>query len=700
MNNSNIDPQKNDSEYDKYKERLENELNPGEEGGVNKSYSQDYLDFKKEQQGRFHAFFEKFCNISQNILNVEVKETDKEKVEPFLRLAHFNTTAKGVYSFAYLSGLLSIIISVFVTIIFRSLLGIVGGFIAFIFLIFFIPSYPKTTFIKWRAKASDQLVLAVMYLVIQMERLSNLELAVEFVARHTSPPVSLDFMKVLWDVETKKFSSVTESLERYIQTWRGWNDDFIEAVHLVQFSLQQSSKTERINTLNRATKVVLSGTQQHMLKYAHSLQGPMQALHMLGVVLPLMALVMLPMIGAFMGGSVAWYHLAIMYNFLFPIMVYTLGKDMLQKRPAGTSGGDSYSYMLAKYKKPYIKLGNTKLKVPPIVISILIFVTVGAPGIIYFTSNIILASTNMISPDYIFDVPALLFALDLVLAVGLAVGAYFYYSVYYLIKLKHKIERIESEFPSGIFQLANRIKEKIPAEIAFEKVARTMMQSDIGGLFWLVDYNLKKQGTDLKDAIFNEKYGAISFYPSGIIKSALAVMVDAVKKGPVSAAKSLFSISTYLTNLKKVNDRLNDLLAETTSSMRMQISMFIPLITGMVVGLNMLITKILRNLGTVLSETPTTGSSSSQVSMGADILAIFQFDSMIPAFASALIVGIYIVEIVCLIAYLINGISNGYDTIELKYLIGKSMFIAVPFYCLVSGLAGLMLTQVIAVMPT
>lgn len=697
---SDVESKLENSFVDKYKQELDKKLNPEKYKELDKSYSRDYKDFKKEQAGRIHLLFESLCNFSYKILKVKIKEKDREKIEPFLRLAHFNVSPESVYSFTYIMCLFSVFVSLIATLIIQEIMLLFIGIIGVMVLLFFIPSYPKTTFIKWRAKAADQLVLAVMYLVIQMERVSNLEIAVEFVAKHTSPPISLDFMKVLWDVESKKYSSIGDSLENYIETWRGWDDDFIEAVHLVQFSLQQKIEEKRKETLNRATKVVLSGTHQHMLHYAHSLQGPMEALHMLGVVLPVMALVMLPLIGAFMGSNVKWYHMFIMYNLFFPVVVYFLGKDMLQKRPAGTSGGDNYSYMREKYSRPYLMIGNKKWHASPILLAVGVFVAIGTPGVIYFIGLLNSYLNGTLPTETLFVTATLIFSLDLIAAAGVATGIYFYYSVHYLIKIKHKIERIEAEFPSGIFQLANRIKEKVPAEVAFYKVAQTIPNSDIGTLFWLIDYNMKEQGSSLEDAIFNERYGALSYYPSGVIKSAMSVLIDAVKKGPQSASKSLFSISNYLTSLKRVNERLNDLLAETTSSMRMQIALFIPLITGLVVGLNMLITRIMRNLGSVLGNLPGGMSgSSSDIDLGSNLLSIFQFENMLPAYISALVVGIYIIQIVCIISYLITGINYGYDRIELKYLIGRNLFIATPFFCIVSGLASVMLTNIVSVMP-
>lgn len=693
----------------KYKGKLERQLNPKSKSNTNKSYSHAYKQFKREQAGKFHLFYEFLCRKAHKILKVDIKKKDREKVEPFLRLAHFNVKPESVYSLTYLLSLFSFVAAIPIMIIVGLIPGVLLGLAGAIFFLFYIPGYPKSTFIKWRAKASDQLVLSVMYMVIQMERVPNLELAVEFVARHTAPPVSLDFMKVLWDVESKRYPSIQESLESYVETWRDWNDDFIEATHLVEFSLQQKSEKSRKKTLKRATKVVLEGTHQHMLHYARSLQAPMQALHMLGVVLPIMALVMLPLIGAFMGQNIRWYYVAILYNIIFPLLVYYLGRDMLQKRPAGTSKEDSYTYIREKYTRPYIKVGGTKLNIPPIALAIVVGLLIGIPGILYF-SHLILSPMGAEALDKaLFSVKTLLLSLDLVAALGIGAGTYFFYSVHYLIKIKRKIENIEDQFPSAIFQLANRIKEKVPAEVAFSKVVRNMPKSDISGLFWLIDYNLKKQSSTLKDAIFNKKYGALSYYPSGIIKSSMSVLVDAVKRGPRAAAKSLFSISRYLTDLKRVNNRLKDLMADTTSSMRMQIALFIPLITGLVTSLDMLIVKILRGLGETLggmtfeggmsSSAASTATAASQMNVGSELLSIFQFQYMIPAFVFAVIVGVYIIQIVCIISYLLNGITRGYDRIELKYLIGRNLFIATPFYCVVAALASLALTSIVSVMP-
>ena len=76
-----------------------------------------------------------------------------------------------------------------------------------------------------------------------------------------------------------------------------------------------------------------------MLHYAQDVKGPITTLHMLGVILPILGLVIFPIIGSLLQGFVKWYHLAILYNIILPLLVFALGMNILTKRPTGY--GDS-----------------------------------------------------------------------------------------------------------------------------------------------------------------------------------------------------------------------------------------------------------------------------------------------------------------------------------------------------------------------
>src|SRR3989338_4256917 len=58
-----------------------------------------------------------------------------------------------------------------------------------------------------RLRASNQMVMCILYIVMYMRHTSNLEHAVKFAGEHISAPLSLDLRKVVWDVETNRFST-------------------------------------------------------------------------------------------------------------------------------------------------------------------------------------------------------------------------------------------------------------------------------------------------------------------------------------------------------------------------------------------------------------------------------------------------------------------------------------------------------------
>ena len=90
--------------------------------------------------------------------------------------------------------------------------------------------------------------------------------------------------------------------------------------HIIEMSDDELKKELKFIEENKPIaigEVGLDGTYENMLHYAHNLKNPITMLHMLGVILPILGLVIFPLIGAFMSGSIKWYHLFILYNILF-----------------------------------------------------------------------------------------------------------------------------------------------------------------------------------------------------------------------------------------------------------------------------------------------------------------------------------------------------------------------------------------------
>ena len=265
-----------------------------------------------------------------------------------------------------------------------------------------------------------------------------------------------------------------------------------------------------------------------------------------------------------------------------------------------------------------------------------------------------------------------------ILGLGLSIGLYYKIRSEKLIEIREKTKELELEFASALFQLGNRLGDGLPTEIAFGKVAKSMQGTLSGDFMELVSQNITRLGMSVEDAIFNKKVGALVYFPSNLINSSMKVLTQAVRKGPLIAAQALITISQYIKEIHKVDERLKDLLAETTSSMDSQIKFLAPSIAGIVIGITSMVTTILGRLRTLISNVQQ-GQDTSTVSNFADILG-----DGAPTFYFQLIVGIYVIQIVYILTILVNGVLNGTDKINERYLLSKNLMRSTTMYVVLS----------------
>lgn len=721
---------------EKFKERMDEELDPAEH-----VVSRDYEEFRQEYLPKSHTWYEKACSFSQKAINATPGKEKSERLAEAIDTCHLATTPAGTTSFAYLTTLTV------------AVLGIVFGYIVPTFL----GGQPSTFFVltslliaaciliplqnipfimanNWRLKASNQMVLAVFYMVTYMRHTSNIELAIDFAAEHLAPPLSLDLKKIMWNIETEKYDNVKESLDAYLEKWKGSNMEFVEAVQLIESSLYEPAEVRRLGALDKSLEVILQGTYDKMLHYAHELKNPITTLHMMGIILPILGLVILPLATNFLG-NVRWYHIFALYNIILPLIVFYYGKSILSTRPTGYGTPDlSDDPAMKQHKNITINAGKNPIYISPAWVAILIFAALFFIAIIPFLIHAANPSFDCVySPDdYAEDRPdlfcatefesgltpkaalldyqplrdpegnltgnkggpfglgATILSLCLTLAFGLSFGAYYTLRTKKVMKIYEESKKLEEEFASALFQLGNRLGDGIPAEIAFSKVALVMQGTVSGDFCGLVSLNIRKLGMGLEDAIFDEKRGALVYYPSNLIESSMKVLIESSKKGPLVASQALINVSEYIKEMHRVDERLKDILSDTTSSMESQIHFLTPAIAGIVVGITSMITKIMILLSSKLEEM---GKMSPDSNYGS-VLTILGGGNAIPTYHFQAIVGLYVVQIVFILTILVNGIENGNDKLKEKYLLGRNLVSATLTYVFIALAVVLIFTMI------
>ncbi len=712
---SEIDKQKLQTLMELYKKQLEKELGAKIEDRPSRATTtKEYQQFKAEFLPKHMTLYEKLCNFSEKTLKIKPDPAKAAVIMESIDITHLNITPAGAVSFSFLIPLLGAVFgALFAFLVFQStffvLLFIVGALV----MIKPLGKVPEFLANNWRLKASNQMVLCIFYVVTYMRHTSNLEKAIEFASQHLSPPLSLDLKKIMWDVETEKYSSVKESLDMYLDTWKKWNIEFIEAFHLIESSLYEGEESRRLNAIDKALDVILDETYEKMLHYAHNLQNPITMLHMLGIILPILGLVILPLVVSFMEG-VKWYHLAVIYNLILTVVVYYLGKNILSRRPTGYGDTDiaEENPELKKYRNILIKFGSQEIQITPMIISVFVGVVLFLLGL----SPLIMHALGI--PDFGFGADDLttsckqrycfmeyrtssttnqeigpyglgagLISLLIPLSFGLSIGLYYRLKSKNVIKIREKAKQLELEFASALFQLGNRLGDNLPVEIAVGKVADVMQGTVSGSFFQLVNLNIRRLGMSIEKAIFDPMHGALTSFPSNLIESSMKVLTQAIKKGPLIAAQALTNVSRYIKEIHKVDERLKDLMADIISSMTSQIKFLTPAIAGVVIGITSMITAILGKLSGQLQQV-TTSVGGSDAAAPTGILGLF--GDGIPTYYFQLIVGVYVVQITFILTVIANGIENGSDKLSERYQLGNNLIRSTILYIFISGTVMLM----------
>jgi len=701
----------------KYRQRLEAELDVPLERAERQVVSREYRQFREESLPGHLSWYERAARFAGKLLKLKVPADKAAVLQEDLDACHLTVTPSDVQALAFVAPVSVIVLSIIVaaaivgSIFFTALFTFIG-----LVMIPILLKWPSMMANTWRMRSSNQMVLCVFYVVTYMRHTSNLELAIEFAADHLAPPLSLDLKKVLWDVESGTFENVRESLDVYLEGWKKYNSEFIEAFHLIESSLFEPSDRRRLELLDKSLDVILTGTYEKMLHYAHNLKGPITTLHMLGVILPVLGLVILPLIVSFLG-DVKWYHIAMFYNVLLPIGVYYLVRNILSTRPTGYGDVDitELSPELKRLERLRFKVFGKEVSVSPFGLSfflfIILFVLALSPPVIHqldpmFDINItqdfrFLEYRPTVNTDPLREPPpgailgpyglgAAVLSLLFPLAFGLSIGLYLRWRTRDIIKVRDKAKKLEDEFAGALFQLGNRLGDGMPAEAAVGRVADVMEDTVSGQFFALVSQNIRKLGFGLKDAIFHPRAGALAFFPSTVIESSMKVLVESIRKGPLIAAQALTNVSRYIKEIHAVDERLRDLMADIVSDITSQINFLTPAIAGIVIGITSMITTILGGLGSQIGKL-------SSPEVGDRIKGIAGlFGDGIPTYYFQLVVGLYVVQIIYILTVMSNGIQNGADRLGERDAVGRNLIKSTISYCTIA-LVIMVLFNVIAV---
>ncbi|HKZ45440.1 MAG TPA: hypothetical protein VJ343_01925 [archaeon] len=637
----------------------------------------EYEEFLKDVIYKRKSVYERFCKLSEKF-HISPSSSLEKKYSEAINFAHLEITPKGAFSFSMLAGIFFSVFFLLLSFALNVLSEVVVVLVAvFDLLVFYYTyTYPFHLSTMFRIKASSEMVLGVIYMTIAMRIIPNIENAIKFAATNLSGPLSYDLRKMIWDLYTRKYDSISDALNDFAGKWKRENEEFVDSINLIRSSMSES-EVRRERALDEAVSVILDGTKERMRRYAHDLRTPVSILNAMGVLLPIIGLIFFPLISMFMPDLVKPAFLAIGYDIILPVTLFWMMKSTLERRP--------YSFYQPDISK-HPKFRDEKFFNKVFFLSI----AVALPLIIYGSYQLSLAKG-------VFSFA--LMANSLIVVVGIASGITIYciLSVWKKIKLRNEIAAIEGEFAEALFQLGNQLGRGMPIEKALRDITPKIKELKISKFFEKMLYNIESFGMTFEQSVFNEESGAIVFYPSRTIEAIMKAIVEISKRGMISVSNSMISISKYMKDVRSVEEDLKDVLSESTSDMTIQSLLLAPLTSGVVVSLTAAMMELMVTFSEKVAETlKSLGSSGAAGMAGGEVLtSLININQMMPIHVFQLVVGIYLIEIVSMIATFISRINNGEENLLQRFSIGKTLILAIIIYAVLAVVLYLMFNSML-----
>ncbi|MEM4261824.1 MAG: hypothetical protein QXI10_02575 [Candidatus Diapherotrites archaeon] len=201
-------------------------------------------------------------------------------------------------------------------------------------IVYFFQKFPAIAAKKEQTKALTYVPEMVGYMVMSIKLVPNLEKAVEFSSQHGKGKLAYDFKEVIWKTQLGIYNSISEGLDELAYRWGNYSSELKRALMRIRASVIENTEAKRHALLDETTSEMLDSIKNKMEQYARELSQPSTMLFYIGVLLPLLLIIILPVGSSFTGAPLANpIVLFLIYNILIPITAFAFAYSIIQQRP-------------------------------------------------------------------------------------------------------------------------------------------------------------------------------------------------------------------------------------------------------------------------------------------------------------------------------------------------------------------------------
>ncbi len=201
-------------------------------------------------------------------------------------------------------------------------------------LVNFFQSFPAREARREQTRALTYVPEILGYMIMSIKLVPNLEKAVEFAAQHGKGKIARDFNDLIWNVQIGVYNSLSEGLDALAYQWGKYSEEFKRSMMRIRASVIETTEAKRYALLDQTMSEMLESIKNKMEQYARDLSQPSSMLFYIGVLLPLLLIIILPVGSSFSGAPLANpVVLFLVYNVLIPLVTVVFAYNLLQNRP-------------------------------------------------------------------------------------------------------------------------------------------------------------------------------------------------------------------------------------------------------------------------------------------------------------------------------------------------------------------------------
>ncbi len=581
--------------------------------------------------------------------------------------------------------------------LFVLLFPVLLGFLFYLYLAL----YPKMARDKLIREMIPTLPENFGYLILSMKLTPNLEKALEFAGENGEGRLAEEFRKVLWDVRMGLYTSTEEAVDKLAYKWGRFVMEVKHALMQIRGAVLEPEDARRQMRLDQALSEIVEGVRRRMEEAAGKLYMPSVQLFYLGVFLPLLLFIIMPVAAAFGSFPVNTPTMIAIYVIGLPAVTYLFARSILDKRPNIYEPPEPPPELIKDYEK---------IRKRALGMALGVFVVLAVLG--YFLHTTLDMTYDKVEVDYcgsvgclrqkyhfttweeglqMDEVKSILQGYDttpywLIFGLGLALvaalGVYLYVVYKPRLELQRKFEEMEGEFKDVVYLLASRMGEGKPLEGALDSVMEFMPEAAIvENVFSKISYNVKVLGLSLRDAIFDPVFGALKDVPSKFLRKAMKILVKSVELGTELAAKALLSYSEQLRKEEEIIHSVKNKMSDIYTMMMSMAVLVGPIVLGITVALQQVIISSLSSF-----QAPGMNMEEAQelfgTTLGINAMAIPSAQSveLPPVWQFLLIVMVYNLILTALLTYYAVSVYEGQSKSSILLAIGKNLVISTVLF--------------------